>query len=421
MARASRDTRLENRSNRLKLKLGTRFYVTISAGLSLVYRRPGKGGSGSWSCRVKNTLGNDRMIRIGSADDHQDADGQTVFTYSQAQERCRLLAKESLTASTGKPTTFQEAADRYLVWYEIHRRAFRETQTTVNAHILPYWGNKLIIEISTPEIRRWHEKLAATPARKRSSQFSLKIEHREKPTTHDEKRARKSTANRILTVYKAILNKAFQDDLVSDDTAWRRIKPFEHADEPVIRFLTVAECALLVNSCPPHFRSLVKAALFTGCRYGELVRLLVKEVNLDTQMVYISPESKNGKGRHIPLHREGLDFFRSCTQGKTGEDHVFLRSDGKPWGKNHQVRLLKTACAQAKIEPGISFHELRHTYASTLAQLGTDLLTISKLLGHADTRITARHYAHLCDNTLKTAVAKLPGFGHQPDAKISWI
>lgn len=113
------------------------------------------------------------------------------------------------------------------------------------------------------------------------------------------------------------------------------------------------------------------------------------------------------------MHPEGLDLFKTCILGKTSKDHAFLRSDGAPWGKNHHVRLLKAACAQSKIEPEIGFHELRHTYASTLAQMGVDLLTISKLLGHADTRITSRHYAHLCDNTLKAAVAKLPSFGHQ--------
>ena len=52
--------------------------------------------------------------------------------------------------------------------------------------------------------------------------------------------------------------------------------------------------------------------------------------------------------------------------------------------KNNHVISLLEACKMAKIEPSISFHELRHTYASMLAQLGVDLLTISKLLGHAD-------------------------------------
>ncbi|HEX8010487.1 MAG TPA: tyrosine-type recombinase/integrase [Casimicrobiaceae bacterium] len=64
----------------------------------------------------------------------------------------------------------------------------------------------------------------------------------------------------------------------------------------------------------------------------------------------------------------------------------------------------------------------RHNYASTLAQAGADLLTISKPLGHADTRITARHYAHLCDRTLAKAVnALLSDFGAVETSNVAAI
>jgi integrase len=110
---------------------------------------------------------------------------------------------------------------------------------------------------------------------------------------------------------------------------------------------------------------------------------------------------------------EGLDFFTNAIAGKIGSNFVFTKADGSRWGKNHHIRLLHEACGKAKIEPSIGFHELRHTYASLLAQAGADLLTISKLLGHADTRVTSRHYAHLCDKTLSNAVnTLLPAFGH---------
>lgn len=83
---------------------------------------------------------------------------------------------------------------------------------------------------------------------------------------------------------------------------------------------------------------------------------------------------------------------------------------------------MKEACSHASITPAIGFHELRHTYASLLTQAGADLLTISKLLGHADTRITSRHYAHLCDKTLANTVSRsLPRFGHEKERKIQNI
>lgn len=103
-------------------------------------------------------------------------------------------------------------------------------------------------------------------------------------------------------------------------------------------------------------------------------------------------------------------------------DRVFVKQDGNLWGDNHHARLMKEACHHASITPAIGFHELRHTYASLLAQAGADLLTISKLLGHADTRITSRHYAHLCDKTLANTVNRLlPSFGHEKERKIQAI
>jgi len=132
-------------------------------------------------------------------------------------------------------------------------------------------------------------------------------------------------------------------------------------------------------------------------------------VNLSPGHLYIA-ESKSGRSRHVPLNAEGLEHFKALVTGKTGDELVLTREDGKPWGHNHHVRALQAACKVAKVKPAVSFHELRHTYASHLAQAGVDLLTISKLLGHADTRMTAKHYAHLADKTLALAVAKLPNF-----------
>lgn len=420
MARAARDARLETRTNRLKLETGRRYFLPITGGLSLMYRRT-VSGFGTWSARVVGIDGREAYRKLGNADDFQDADGEGVLTFSQAQQKARDLAQESKIIA-GRPVTVESAAAHYMDWFRENRKSVRETEATISAHILPTLGDRLLMDLDTPTLRRWHERLASTSARKRTRTHATKQAFREKPATAEEKRARKSTANRILAVMKAILNRAFQDGMVSDDTAWRRVKPFENADEPVTRFLTDAESSRLVNACAADFRPLVKAALFTGCRCGELTRMKVADVNLDTGMVYVNPEAKSGKGRHVPLSDDGLDFFRSAVAGKVGSEHVFTRADGAPWGKNHHVRPLKEACARAKIEPAVGFHDLRHTYASLLAQAGADLLTISKLLGHADTRITSRHYAHLCDKTLANTVrALLPSFGHKPDTKVRAI
>jgi integrase len=256
----------------------------------------------------------------------------------------------------------------------------------------------------------------------RTSKFAKTANLRAAPKSNDEKRARRATANRILAVLKALLNRAYRAGAVSDDSAWRKVKPFGKADEAKIRYLSDAESVRLVNACPADLRALVRAALLTGARWGELAALRVSDVNTskDRPTMYVA-ESKSGKPRYIPLNPEGRELFAAAITGKVGDALVFVRGDGDPWGHNHHVRALNTACKVAKIRPYVAFHELRHTYASHLAQAGVPLLTISKLLGHADSRITARHYAHLADKTLADAVTNLPSFAPDQQSVVTEV
>jgi integrase len=120
----------------------------------------------------------------------------------------------------------------------------------------------------------------------------------------EEVRARRSTANRHLTILRAALNHAFHEGRVSADEPWRKVKPFREADAAVVRFLKTAECVRLVNACGPAFRALVRGALVTGCRYGELTRMRAADFNAETGMITVRL-SKAGKPRHVVLADEG--------------------------------------------------------------------------------------------------------------------
>ena len=414
MAQSARDARLETRTARLRLPIKQRHYKAIGDGLTLVYRRTGE-GYGTWSAKLALPHGKYALRALGPADDYQDANGADLLSFHQAQGKARKRADQAKT-NAGiiiKPLTVQEAADRYLAWYRDHRRAFRETEHAIRAHILPTLGDTRLDAVTAAQIRGWLEKLAAKPARVRTSRLVSKQNHKPAPKTADEKRARRATANRVFNVLKAILNRAFQNGLVGDDSEWRKVKPFPKVDEARIRFLSDAEAVRLVNACSAELRSLVRAALLSGARFGELVAMQAHDVDLRGERIYIA-QSKSGRPRHVPLNPEGVALFRDLLTGKIGDALIFTRPDGLPWGKNHHVRSLFAACKVAKIAPAVAFHELRHTYASHLAQAGVDLLTISKLLGHADTRITSKHYAHLADKTLAAAVMKLPAFSVAP-------
>jgi integrase len=234
-------------------------------------------------------------------------------------------------------------------------------------------------------------------------------------TRDSDPRARCATANRILTVLKAALNHAYHDGKVPSDEAWRRAKPFRNVDSPKIGYLSVAEATRLVNACEPAFRPLVQAALLTGCRYGELIKMACHDFNPDAGCVTVR-ESKSGKPRHVPLTEEGQRFFERVTAGRPGSEVMFLRADGNPWGMSHQQRPLNRACEIAGLDPAVSFHVLRHTYGSLLAMRGVPLQVIAEALGHADTRITSRHYAHLMPSYVADTIRKhLPNFGVERD------
>lgn len=421
MARSTRDAKLETRAARLRLPASRRYWRGVGKGLALGYRRTTE-GYGTWSARLLLPDGKYVLRALGAADDYQATNGADVLTFFQAQDKARALAEQAKTNAgiVTNPATVAEAAERYLSWFREHRRAVKPTEQSIKAHILPHLADRPVNALRTHELRNWLEQLAAQPARVRSRKLAAQPAFRAAPKTADERRARRATANRVLAILKAILNRAFHDGRAGDDTAWRKVKPFAKVDEARIRFLADAEAVRLVNACPADLRALVQGALLTGARFGELVALRARDVDLRTATIYVA-HSKSGRPRHVPLNAEGAALFRDLVAGKTGDDALFTHADGRPWGKNHHVRPLIEACHAAKVRPAVAFHELRHTYASHLAQAGVDLLTISKLLGHADTRITAKHYAHLADKTLAAAVTKLPSFKAERRATLTGI
>jgi integrase len=135
------------------------------------------------------------------------------------------------------------------------------------------------------------------------------------------------------------------------------------------------------------------------------------DFNPDADMVTVR-DSKSGKPRHVVLTNEGQKLFTSLTAGKESKSPIFTRADGGVWRNSHQLRPIKEACKHAKINPIISFNILRHTHGSALAMQGVPMPVIAKQLGHADTRMTEKHYAHLSgDYVADTIRAHFPTLG----------
>jgi len=221
-------------------------------------------------------------------------------------------------------------------------------------------------------------------------------------------RKRQATANRILTVLKAALNFAHEERRVASKAAWEAVKPFKKVDVPKVRFLTAEEVTAVVGKCEPDFQLLVKGALLTGCRYGELCRMTAADFK-DGQ-VYVA-ESKNGEARYVDLNDAGIEFFAELSEGRKPKERLFTKANGIQWQTSEQFRPMNEACEAAKVE-GVTFHILRHTYASHALMAGMTIEVLAQQLGHKDTRITMRHYAHLCPTFKQESVRRnAPSFG----------
>jgi integrase len=398
MARTVHNAKIDSRSARAKLSANkSAYWTSLAPGCALGYRKGAKGGV--WLAKiVKEDFRKEKTI--GPADDAFDADGVTALSYADAQEKARqwISAQAKNQANGGLPETgpytVSDAVGDYIADYKRRGgKALQETRQRADAFIIPTLGAIEVARLTSPQIRGWHEALAKSPPRLRSK-IGKPLSFRDTTGDPEAERRRRATANRTMTVLKAALNHAFNEGKAQTDEAWRRTKPFREADAAKVRYLSHAECKRLVNSCDPAFRPMMQAALLTGCRYGELAALHCHDFDATAGTVSIRV-SKSGKPRHVVLASEGIRLFEQVTNGKLGGELIFVRPDKKAWGKSHQFRYLREACAIAKIEPAVSFHILRHSYASHLIQAGAPLPIIAANLGHADTRMTERHYAHL--------------------------
>lgn len=114
--------------------------------------------------------------------------------------------------------------------------------------------------------------------------------------------------------------------------------------------------------------------------------------------------------RYIPVSSESLELFKTLFSSEMGNALPFYPRWRARVGQEPPRPRARRGVQVCQDRVRTHLARVRHTYASHLVQAGVDLLTISKLLGHADTPITSRYYAHLADKTLAARVTKLPSF-----------
>jgi integrase len=200
--------------------------------------------------------------------------------------------------------------------------------------------------------------------------------------------------------------------LTSDDRPMRRERRQDHvwSEDEIDSLLSAAQRLAGQPASRYDYTPLLRTAIFTGLRLGELLGLQWHDLDLHECVLHVrrqwtrlgeyAPPKTTAALRRIPLSAEMTKQLaalklRSRYSGDT--DPVFAARTGKALGhRNATRRGFETSAAKAGID-GVTFHSMRHAFASRMISRGINSTVLAALMGHESSTITERRYIHLFD------------------------
>ena len=271
----------------------------------------------------------------------------------------------------------------------------------LDKHVLPYIGNVLLVDV-TPAILT-----------KRI------LDYQKEGYAH-------ASAVKLYNILNGIFDMAFMDDSIPINPMLKVKRPVQGKTEQAIdeseKALTVEQLNSLLEYMehePLKWRVFVALAADTGMRRGELCGLYWSDIDKQSSAVTVkrnlqySPEKgiyetspKNGKARKVDIGQETLDLLNQLKkeQASTCLSKYVFTQNGSPDPMNPQsptryFSKLGDRCGIPHFHP----HLLRHTSASVAITNGADVVSVSQRLGHSDTAVTLRMYAHANEESIRRA------------------
>lgn len=304
------------------------------------------------------------------------------FTKDQARNSLAKVRIEKLDVERGfkKPTgediSFEKFADEFVELYaKPNKRSWRRDEFSLKS-LKAFFPDDTLKTIGQEKIERF--KAA------RQSEVSP------------------ATVNLELACLKTLFNKAVEWGRLEINPA-ARVKKFRvrNARE---RILDAGEARRLVECAGQQLKPVLVIALNSGMRRNEILSLKWRDVDFARAFILIA-DSKSGKPRKVPMNSAVHDALKGIPRRPESEFLFYNPETGT------HLKNLSASFAIARKEAGVSgvrFHDLRHTAASKMVEAGVDLVTVSKILGHASIQMTMR-YAHPTPENMRLAVEKLAG------------
>lgn len=318
--------------------------------------------------------------------------------------------------------TLAEAVTDYLRWVEDHPTRSDKTSRNAESQLnqaVAYFGGDLRLDaipvegdekLGTKGTQDWHRalkdggRIAATVAGhvQRLATLFRWVQRREDTRALKEKRTPR------------VLHVPIDWEMVPRGQSHR------------VRFLSPGEAARLMAAVPSRLRFHVAAGLLAGLRIDEAMFLTRHDFDRDLGWLYVqrkpAPWLKRGEwspkarsAREVPLDTQLAPLLDGHLARFAGPRWLLPSAElaERPMTAHTLAHHFTTVVADAGLVPGrtdpegVTFHTLRHTFASWLVMEGVDLLTVARLLGHTTTKQVEQTYAHLSPEHRAQAVARL--------------
>lgn len=322
-----------------------------------------------------------------------------VLNRAQAKEKAAQEAAEA-----AKLKTVRQYADG--VFMPTKEATFSENARSsyrmfLDRHILPVLGEYLLTEVTPAMISK------------------LLVDFQKAGYAH-------ATAVKLYNILNGVFEMAFLDDSIPMNPMLKVKRPASRKGEQVQdegeKALTAQELAHVLSCAaqePLKWRAYINLAADTGARRGELCGLWWSDIDWSAGTVTIrrnlqytaqagvfETSPKNGKARSVDIGPETLSMLKQLQreQAATCISKYVFTQDGEtvPMHPQSPTRYFKKFGKKYGI-PNFHPHLLRHSSASVAITNGADVVSVSERLGHSDTAVTLRMYAHANEESIRRA------------------
>ncbi|MCM1066846.1 MAG: site-specific integrase [Muribaculaceae bacterium] len=261
-------------------------------------------------------------------------------------------------------------------------------------HLERYCRSNMTFRDVTPEFVQGFKDYLDRTARVRDKRKKAK-------TTEDQKPISNATKVSYFNKLRACINQAFEDRILPHNPL-RGIEGFKLEERERV-YLTLDEVkAMAATECKyPILKRAFMFSCLTGLRKSDIEKMKWKEVRQQGEFTRIVfRQKKTGGQEYIDINPQAVPYMG---ERREPEDHVFPNFSYS----SYYLMELKRWAVRAGITKDITFHSGRHTFAVLMLDLGADIYTLQRLLGHREIHTTLI-YAHMMDKKKQEAAMLIP-------------